>query len=126
MKRFSALLLAIIMIFGAIVMTSCTDPLEEKISELNTAYDELGKAFYNAVSCCEFHEVYKTEYSDEFSEWSAILKTAKTEKKNYLDYTAEEMDAYIAKWNAARDELNALAAKYPLPGVSSETDAVTE
>lgn len=126
MKRFSAILLAVVMLFGAVAMTSCTDPLEEKITEFNTAYDELGVAFYNAVNCCSFHEVYTTEYSDEFKDWSAILKAAKTEKKNYLDYTAEEMDEYITKWNTARDELNALAAKYPLPGAETVTDAVTE
>lgn len=116
MKRLSVAVLALIMIFGAVFLSSCSDPLEDKVAQMNEAYDELGMAFYNAVKNCSFNGVYESdEYADQFSEWQAFIKQARTDRKNYLDFDEEGLDKLISSWNEVKQQINELAAKYPLP-----------
>lgn len=128
MKKLSVLILALLMLFSAAAMSACTDPLEKKVEEMNTAYTEFGDAFYNAVKNCSFNNVYDSdELSPKFSEWSALLKEAKTTTRNYSEYDEAGLDEFITKWKAATEELNSLAEQYPLPAnLETETSAETE
>ena len=127
MKKLSVFILALLLLFSAAAISSCSDPLEKKAEEINTAYNDLGDAFYNAVKCCSFNNVYDSdELSPKFSEWSALLKEAKTATKNYSEYDEATLNEYITQWKTATDELNALAEQYPLPSnLETETAAET-
>ena len=128
MKKLTVFVLALLMLFTVAAMSSCGDPLEKKVEELNTAYNEFGDAFYNAVKNCSFNNVYDSaELSPKFSEWSALLKEAKTTTRNYSEYDEAGLDEFITKWKTATDELNSLAAQYPIPtNLETETSAETD
>ncbi len=128
MKKLSVFVLALMMLFSAAIMSACTDPLEKKVEEMNTAYTEFGDAFYNAVKNCSFNNVYDSdELSPKFSAWSALLKEAKTTTRNYSEYDEAGLDEFIAQWKTATEELNSLAEQYPLPSnLETETTAQTE
>ena len=122
MKRLSVAVLALLMILGSVFMTSCNDPLEDKVAQMNEAYDELGMAFYNAVKNCSFNGVYDSdEYADQFSEWQAFIKQARADRKNYLDFDEAGLDNLISSWKEVTQKIDELAAKYPLPsGLDTE------
>ncbi len=128
MKRLSVAAFALLMILGAVFMTSCSDPLEDKVAQMNEAYDELGMAFYNAVKNCSFNGVYDSdEYADQFSEWQAFIKQARTDRKNYLDFDEEGLDNLISSWKEVKQKIDELAAKYPLPdGLATENPDAAE
>lgn len=122
-RRLSAILLAVAMIFASVALASCESEADTK-SQISDTYNEFGNAFFNAVKCCEFNGVYDAA---DFKDWSALLKEARTVSKNTDDYPQSDLDAYVEKWKAAIDELNALADKYPLPsGVTDETAPTAE
>ena len=117
-KRLSAIILAVAMIFASVALASCVSETDIK-TQISQTYSEFGNAFYNAVWCCAFNDVYNPA---DFKEWSTLLKAARSVSKKTKDYPQSDLESYLEQWRAAIDELNALADKYPLPsGITEET-----
>ncbi len=117
-NRLSAIILAVAMIFASVALASCESEADTK-AQIAKTYSEFGSAFYNAVKCCAFNDVYD---SADFKEWSTLLKSARAINKKPGNYSQSDLQSYLEQWRAAIDELNALADKYPLPsGASEET-----
>lgn len=109
MKRFIALMLCALCIFACV---SCSDPLKEKGNRLDEVYGLMGDAYYYAnyyahlagaignEETTEDGKKIETELHKQLDEWKSYLKDAKKVVNKWLDLTEEELDAYIAEWEA--------------------------
>jgi hypothetical protein len=128
MKKIAAILLVVVLCLPVIAMTGCKDPLKEKMEELDETYALLGARYTHAVYVCELAGVYNVEGQEELNEKFAAWKTAVQDAGDTvdmrLDYSEEEMDAFIAEWKALIDEINAVIDQYEIEEETEE--GVTE
>ena len=132
MKKIAALLLIITLCLPVVFMTGCKDPLKEKMEELDRTYALLGTRYTRAVYVCDLAGVYNVEGQEElnakFEEWKLIIQDAGDTVALRLDFDQEEMDAYIAEWNAVIGEIDAVIDRYEVEEETEadETEAETE
>ena len=114
-KKIAVFLLALV-ICVPVFMTSCKDPLKEKMEELDAAYAKVANTYYKTYEACAIAEAIEDEeVKAQFDTWKNQIKDMKDIVAKRLDYNEEEMDAYITEWNAFCEELDAMYEKYKEP-----------
>mgnify|MGYP004527717357 CR=1 FL=1 len=109
MKRVITYLLAALMACSMLFAAGCSDPLQDKINEMNAVYATLGDSYFRVCEAAAFDgSAQESEVGSRLTEWKDKIKQAKTDVAGYLDYDEAQMDAFIADWTAMRDEMDAL------------------
>lgn len=121
MKRIVALILMLVMCLPISLMTSCKDPLKEKMEELDQTYIDMGNAYTDAIYWTSLAGVYEAEdIKAVFNNFKIVMKDAKTVKDAAINLTEEEMDAYIEEWKGITAQIQVFIDEYK---VEEETSA---
>lgn len=110
MKKMLALLLTALTVCSLIAFTGCSDPLRAKIDQMDAVYQTLGDRYYRVYEACAFDGSLSedTMVAEQLQTWKTQIKQAKNDLAKYLDYSEEEIDAYIANWTALGEAMDAM------------------
>lgn len=110
MKKMLALLLAVMFVLSLAALSGCTDPLRAKIDRMGAIYQTLGDHFYRVYEACVFDgsAAEDAAVAEQLQTWKSQIKQAKNDLAKYLDYSEEEIDAFIENWTALADAMDAM------------------
>ena len=118
MKKFIALVLAALMCLSVFALTGCSDPLKEKGNELAEVKNAMGDAYYWANYWLSYNGILNsedeqyTEINEQMANWKTYIKEAGLTVDGWLDLDEEQMNAYIAEWQAETAKMQAIVDQY--------------
>jgi len=122
MKRLVAFLLLVVLCIPVGMMTSCSDPLKEKMEELDAAFVELGDMFYETTMYLNLAGVdTQDDIKAMTTNWKNLIKDAKVVLEARLNLDEQQMDEYIAQWKALTAEIAVVRDEYYQPDPFAET-----
>ncbi len=114
MKKLIAVILAAVMLSATFLFTSCADPLQKNIDGMQDAFSKLGDSLYRAYEAAYFAGAIDedADVKAQFATWKKQIKAANNVQAAYLEYSAEELDAYAAEWNQLAADMDAMYDRY--------------
>lgn len=126
MKKLVAILLLVVLCIPVGLMTSCSDPLKEKMEELDAAFVEMGAVFQDTIMYLNLAGVdTQDDIKAMTTNWKNLIKDAKTVVEARLNLDEQQMDEYIAQWKALTAEIAVVRDEYYQPDPFAETEKET-
>lgn len=131
MKRFIALILAVLVFVPALAMTGCEDPLAKLGEDLDAAYAKMGDTYYwayywaNLAGQVGTDDTAESELQAKFDSWKQYIKDAGDVVDLWLDLNEDELNSYISEWTNTAAEMQAVVDEYEVPGETEDLSQVT-